>query len=269
MVKLDESDLRTFSQKSSKGNQLKFKKNDYWYKADYTGYEGLSEYIVSEFLRHSNLSDNEYVFYETEEIHYGESVFRGCRSHNFLSPGKQIITLERLFKNQTGESLYKSVWSIREDNEQRLRFLVDRVESITGLIGFGSYMAKLMTIDAFFLNEDRHLHNIAVIMTETDDYELCPIFDQGAALLADTTLDYPLNADLYDLYPKVKPKTFHADFDEQLDAAEKLYGDTIHFSITKKQVEELLEKETHYPEDIKVRVRDILFHQMEKYGYLV
>ena len=50
------------------------------------------------------------------------------------------------------------------DHEERLRFLVQQVERITGLQNFGVYMNKLLTIDAFFLNEDRHMHNIAVLM---------------------------------------------------------------------------------------------------------
>ena len=75
----------------------------------------------------------------------------------------QIITLERLFHNFFGESLYKSMYRI-PDHEERLRFLVQQVERITGLQNFGVYMNKLLTIDAFFLNEDRHMHNIAVLM---------------------------------------------------------------------------------------------------------
>lgn len=31
---------------SSKGNQLKWENKGVWYKADYTGYEGLSEYLI-------------------------------------------------------------------------------------------------------------------------------------------------------------------------------------------------------------------------------
>ena len=42
----------------------------------------------------------------------------------------------------------------------------------------------------FFLNEDRHTHNITVLMNGKGDYAYCPIFDNGAGLLADTTMDY-------------------------------------------------------------------------------
>lgn len=99
----------------------------------------------------------------------------------------QIITLERLFGNFFGESLYKSLYRIPEYRE-RLRFLVQQVERMTGLQNFGIYMNKLLTIDAFFLNEDRHMHNIAVLMNGAGDYAYCPIFDNGAGLLADTTM---------------------------------------------------------------------------------
>lgn len=93
MVELFESDEKTQARQSSKGNQLKWENNGVWYKADYTGYEGLQE--------------------------------------------------------------------------------------------FGKYMNKLLTIDAFFLNEDRHMHNIAVLMNGDGEFDYCPIFDNGAGLLAD------------------------------------------------------------------------------------
>ena len=37
---------------TSKGNQLKWKLGDQWYKADHMGYEGLSEVLVSLSLIH-------------------------------------------------------------------------------------------------------------------------------------------------------------------------------------------------------------------------
>lgn len=51
------------------------------------------------------------------------------------------------------------LWQM-DDAEQRLRFLEKQVERITGLRGFGIYIYinKLLTIDAVFLNEDRHTH---------------------------------------------------------------------------------------------------------------
>ena len=61
MVRLADRNLKEFTRQSSKGNQLKWEKEGIWYKADYTGYEGLSEYIVSALLKHSSLQPQEYV----------------------------------------------------------------------------------------------------------------------------------------------------------------------------------------------------------------
>jgi len=47
----------------------------------------------------------------------------------------------------------------------------------------------MLTLDAFFVNEDRHTHNIAVLMDAEGVYRYCPFFDHGAALLSDTTMD--------------------------------------------------------------------------------
>ena len=42
MIELFERDMKTAEYKSSKGNQLKWINGSEWYKADYTGYEGLA-----------------------------------------------------------------------------------------------------------------------------------------------------------------------------------------------------------------------------------
>ena len=166
-----------------------------------------------------------------------------------------------------GESLYKTLYRIPEHKE-RLHFLVQQVERITGLQNFGIYMNKLLTIDAFFLNEDRHTHNIAVLMNGNGDYMYCPIFDNGAGLLSDTTMDYPLSGDTYSLIDNVQSKTICREFDEQLDISESLYNINLKFHFTKKDVNELLVNAEAYPEDIRNRVETIIFAQMRKYTYL-
>ena len=87
MVRLEENELRTAAHQSSKGNQLKWESDGVWYKADYMGYEGLAEYMVSGLLKHSNMNEEEYILYETEEIAYKKVLYRGCRSGNFLPEG--------------------------------------------------------------------------------------------------------------------------------------------------------------------------------------
>lgn len=267
MIELFEQNIRKNDRQSSKGNQLKWENEGIWYKADYTGYEGLAEYMISHLLKKSTLDEKEFVFYDLEKIKYGTVIYNGVKSKNFLSEDWQIITLERLFKSFLGESLYKTLYRIPE-HEERLPFLVQQVERITGLQNFGIYMNKLLTIDAFFLNEDRHTHNIAVLMNGKGHYAYCPIFDNGAGLLADTTMDYPLSGDVYALMNSVQSKTISSEFDEQLDISESLYKINLKFQFTKNDVKELLEKAEEYPEEIRNRVEMIIFAQMRKYAYL-
>ena len=267
MIELFEQNIRTNERQSSKGNQLKWLNNGTWYKADYTGYEGLAEYVISGLLFHSNLKPEEYVAYQTEEIYYRQTRYRACKCPNFLPDNWKLITLERLFQSIYGKSLNKAIYSIN-DHTDRMRFLVNQTIRITNLKDFGTYMSKLMTIDALFLNEDRHTHNIAVLLDNAGTYYYCPIFDNGAALLSDTTMDYPMNAGLNELLEKPKAKTISQDFDEQLDIAEKLYGQHMKFSYHIAEIDAILSEELYYPDDMKQRVRDLIMMQRRKYQYL-
>ena len=157
MVELFEQGERMQNRQSSKGNQLKWENEGIWYKADYTGYEGLAEYVISQLLIKSTLKPEEFVRYDLEQIRYKRQFYQGVKSRTFLSEDWQIITVERLFQNMYGDSLNRMLWQM-DDAEQRLRFLENQVVLITGLRRFGIYINKLLTIDAVFLNEDRHTH---------------------------------------------------------------------------------------------------------------
>ena len=265
MVELYEGDLKDDGRRSSKGNQLKWKNNDIWYKADYLGYEGLAECVVSALLKRSSLSEDEFVIYEPESIRYKSQVYNGCRSMDFAA-GWQTITLERLFKNRFGTGLNQGIYSIK-DHEQRLKFLVDCAERITGLKDFGKYICKLFTIDAFFLNEDRHTHNISVLMNK-DEFRYCPIYDNGAALLSDMAMDYPEGCDIYEEIKNVRAKTICDSFDEQLDIAEKLYGRQLVFTFSAEDIRNVLKEIEIYDDAVKQRVELILLQQRRKYGNL-
>lgn len=104
MIELFEQDIKTDTRKSSKGNQLKWENDGVWYKADYTGYEGLAEYVISGLLSYSSLCSEEYVIYHTEKIRYKHNKYLACKSDNFLPEGCKLITLERLFQSVYGES---------------------------------------------------------------------------------------------------------------------------------------------------------------------
>ena len=269
MVELFEQDIKLDDRQSSKGNQLKWKNNNIWYKADYAGYEGLAEYVISHLLEYSELNKNEYVVYNPVEIKYKNKIFNGVSSTDFLKDGWQIITLERLFKNYFGKGLNEALWTIREPIE-RLKFLVENVERITGLKEFGKYMNKVLTIDMFFLNEDRHTHNIAVLMKNENEFDYCPIFDNGAGLLSDTTMDYPMEEDIYKLIDSVKSKTFSLDFEEQVNVSEILFKENLHFHFTKNDIEKIMSTKelSIYPFEERERVKKVLFEQMRKYKYL-
>ncbi len=267
MIELSEENLKLFERHSSKGNQLKWEKCGVWYKADYMGYEGLSEYVISELLKKSTLEYEEFVLYEPEQISYKKSIFNGAKSKNFLYDDWQIVTLQRLYKTMYNRNFIVDVWHI-PDVSDRLDFVCDTVLKITGLKEFGIYLCKILTIDAFFLNEDRHMHNIAVLMNGDGKFKLCPIFDQGAGLMSDKSIDYPLTEDTIKLIGEVKSKTICTSFEEALWAAEKRFGINLRFNFDKNDVTELLDNLNIYSDKEKERVKTILFQQMRKYGYL-
>lgn len=112
------------------------------------------------------------------------------------------------------------------------------------------------------------MHNIAVLMNGNGEFAYCPIFDNGAGLLADTAMDYPLNGNLEEFMREVSAKTICGDFDEQLDLAEAEFGVQMRFSFSKKDVQTLLDTAEMYSDTEKERVEEILYLQMRKYRYL-
>lgn len=226
---------------SSKGNQEKWFSNDRWYKLDQFGYEGLAEVVVSRMLERSNIKQSTpftFVSYRLENMfrHGIERV--GCSSGNFLSQEQRIITLAHLFKSN-GISLSDTLMRLPSD-KQRLRFLAEETSALTGLKSFPEYLTLLIETDALFLNNDRHLNNIAVLR-ENNKYQYCPIFDNGAALLSNT-MDYPMNIDPKAFIPTVKARPLNTTFNRQVKHMNDLYGkqlDICRFS--KNDIREILE----------------------------
>lgn len=254
---------------TSKGDQLKWKIGNIWYKSDYMGYEGLSETLVSHLLQKSTLS-HPFVLYQPVRIAYRGTLRSGCSSPDFLKANQMLIPLEKLYRQNTGDSLAISLTAFSEPAE-RIRFLADQLENMTGIQNFGAYLTAMLEIDAFFLNEDRHTNNIAVLYdTETEQYSPSPLFDQGLCLFADISNDYPLDLPMDVCIERIEAKPFSSDFDTQLDAAEELYGIQLHFSFTAKDVcTELDSLADYYPLEIRQRVEQIIRRQMRKYGYLM
>lgn len=253
---------------SSKGNQNKWFADGMWYKEDGLGYEALAEIFVSRLLTKTNAGS--FVSYEYERVKRDNRLYHGCKSADFLLPeDDKLISVERLFQAYKGESAARGIVRF-ETAKERIRYIVENVEEITGLNSFGNYLRMVLTVDALFLNEDRHFHNIAVIQKKDGTFRECPLFDHGASLFSDTKSDYPLEMNPEECYRKIQAKPFSVAFDEQLDACEILYGGfQFRAFFTIKDVELLLEEfEGLYEERIISRVCEVMRQQMRKYAYL-
>lgn len=225
---------------TSKGNQLKWYQDGWWYKADAFGYESLAETLVTRLLQKTSWTG--YVCYEPVTVEWNGGLYRGCRSRNFLREGEELLPLEKLYRSVTGFSLAQELAHIREV-ERRIEHTVTFVENLTGIQDFGPYLSGMLEMDMFFLNEDRHTNNIALLYRQEDkSYRLCPYFDMGLSLYADTREEYPLEMDVETCRQRVRAKPFCQDFEEQMDAAGRLYGWNLHFSLSRNGLWHMLEE---------------------------
>ena len=81
---------------TSKGDQPKWQWQGKWYKADYMGYEALSEVLISRLLKQSNVSG--FVEYGPVWIRYRGKELSGCVSDNFRDKDEMLVPLERLYR---------------------------------------------------------------------------------------------------------------------------------------------------------------------------
>lgn len=249
---------------SSKGNQEKWydENSDTWYKIDQFGYEALSETLISELLTKSNIeSETEFTFvrYKMERINAHRYDRTGCSSPNFLNKGQSIITLAHLFNKQLGGSLKEKLLALPSD-KQRIKYIAENTADITGLKHFPQYLTLLFEIDSLFLNDDRHLNNIAVLEAD-GKYDYCPIFDNGAALLSNIQIAR------MDIAPKalistMRARPFNMSFTRQMNTVRDLYGKQLKIQqLDRKLIHGLLEPMLlYYPE----RDRAIISERVEE-----
>lgn len=267
---------------SSKGNQMKWRQDGYWYKADQFGYESLAEIVTSRLLQQSSILD--VTEYHPIVICYKGRYFRGCYSKDFRKTEELLVPIERLFKNYTSIGLAKQIARIF-DVKERIKYVEELISNVTKLDCFGEYLTKILEMDAFFLNEDRHTNNISILYNkETDTFRLCPFYDMGLSLFADTRVDFPIHMDYFACKEKITAKPFHRNFDEQLDAANELFGCYLTFDFTANRVTDVIaELKSQYlltEEEVRngnvggytlqefQRVEDTLRYQAAKYKYM-
>lgn len=211
---------------SSKGNQEKWydKDTNKWYKLDQFGYEALSETLISILLGKSNIQQDtpfSFVSYNMERLHVHGRERTGCSSENFLQEGQSIITLNHLLSRYLGTSLKEKLGSLSSD-KKRIAYLASATADYTGLQAFPQYLTLLFEIDALFLNDDRHLNNIAVI-EKNGVFDYCPIFDNGAGLLSNVQFS-PMDIVPSGLVKSLLARPFNMSFTRQMKTAQSLYG---------------------------------------------
>ena len=211
---------------SSKGNQEKWfdKETNKWYKLDQFGYEALAETLISRLLEKSNISsDTPFSFakYQMERLNVHGRDRTGCSSESFLKSGQSIITLSHLFSRQLGISLKDKLTKLTSD-KKRIEYLATATAEFTGLKKFPEYLTILFEVDALFLNDDRHLNNIAVL-EKNGSFDYCPIFDNGAGLLSNTQFS-PMDIEPKRLIKSVIARPFNTTFNRQMNTARALFG---------------------------------------------
>ena len=248
---------------SSKGNQIKWRRSDgFWAKADDMGYEGLAEQTASLLLAHSNF--DEYAEYAVCKIYEDDAVYTGCVSADFLAVGESLLTIGRLLESM-GLEPYEDMEKMSAS--QRLGYLIENTEKITGMTGFGKWLGMLLEFDALIANEDRHLHNIAVVKKTDGTYKPMPVFDNGAGFLSDTHRDYPLETgmNLSRMISRVKSKPLVTDFDKQLAAVNEVVGLSLKINCAPDAIRISSQE---YPAQIVARVQSIISHQARRYPHL-
>ena len=171
---------RYFSLTTTKGTQIKYFKDNYYYKINQDGNEGLVEYITTLILENSSLPKNSYVPYEYCKIN-GRL---GCRSYNFLKENEEFITMNSLYYRLTGyNNLTDKIFSMNNISE-RLLFLLEIANAYgIDVKQFRNYLEIIMQVDYLIRNVDRHAHNYGIIYnSNTSEYRIAPIFDNGRAL---------------------------------------------------------------------------------------
>lgn len=230
---------------TSEGTQVKYFKDDYWYKKDNRGREGLAEYLVSRLLTFSSLDSSEYVLYEQGTI----NGISGCRSKNFLVNGENLVTFYRLYYNEFGKDLSVVLSEINQ-MEERIEYVLRFIEESCG-VNVRDYLGKTFMLDMITLNEDRHLNNLALLFAE-NHFVPAPIFDNGISLLtANQSVNWKFSIE--ENVRRVIARPFSGSHEKMF----RYFGKS--FDLDGMRALEWLLTEP------KSRERDVLIHQIKRY----
>lgn len=232
--------------------------------ADKQGYEGLVEYLISNLLSESSLSKGEYLLYDTEIIDYRNCRTKGAKTKWPLRPDWEVISLSDLLIGEYGFSIY-SLFKDKTTAFDRLESLVSIAKLTTKLNNVGLYIGKLILIDAFFLNRTRSIENLLILKHKDGYYKLCPYLNFGDSLLSDSSFNCNQATSLSEEIENAKANFLCYDFDEEVDAVEKMFGKCIRFHFDEKTIDKLLKQEKNYSWQKKARVKEILLNRMASY----
>ena len=230
---------------TSDGTQVKYYKDNKWYKIDRYGGEGQVEELASQVLSFSNLSKCDYVEYS--QIVINDEM--GCVSDNFLGPNESFITLYRLYSNIKGGDLAR-ITSLM-DYDEAIDFVLDFVDMNTG-IDLREYLANTFSFDELILNEDRHFNNLGLIY-DGDGFRPAPIFDNGKSLFIGNT-KYDLQKPIEDNKKNAFAKAFSGNFELNKSYLRKYC--TIEFDFSR--IQRYLKNKLNDEEDVYSRLSKLI-----------
>jgi len=223
-----------------RGNQGKWILNGAFYKADEYGYEAAAEYLTTEILRQSNMTD--YAPYVIVPHGYSQAGIAKncCMSPDFLAlnPGCRELTLYEFLQSHLSEEQLEglmephSKFHARHSLAETIAPVVELVESKTGLSDFGGYITAIMELDALTRNDDRHINNISLLQLPNGLWKTAPVFDNASGFGArdkDPTIGSVHGITVPWLfnearYYKVGARPFSSSFEKQVKACRQLYG---------------------------------------------
>lgn len=206
---------------SSKGMLTKYFKNGVWYKLDCNGYESKSEYIVSELLKNSNISD--FVEYELCVVN-GKNA---CLSKDFLNHDESFKSFRGIYRAYTGNHLSKDILRINSI-EDRVEFVIDFFKEKLN-IDIKSYLQRVLWLDYIVKNDDRHFGNLGLVFNSTSKtYRTAPIFDNGSSLLSNCFL-YDLDKSIEKNLRKIVGTPFSASLKKQAELFKNPYKFDLEF----------------------------------------